>query len=287
LPGLARDPTLRAMAPLTPLEIARIEERRMACGTRDVASDAEPAAGGYLCFDEPGSWANQAAGVGMDGPVGEADLDRMVTFYESRGVEPLVGVCTMADPSLVAGLAERGFVLREFENVLARELPADEDLDAAHPHGWPEGLEVRPVDPAEEPDVVAYVEVSTSGFRAPGQPVEPGLDELTRRVVDHPDCVAYLALLDGEPVGAGGMEASARGAALFGASVLPEARRRGVQLALMLRRMARARAAGCQLVTITSSPGIPTERNAARVGFRLAYARALLVRPGPGLVPSP
>jgi hypothetical protein len=52
-------------------------------------------------------------------------------------------------------------------------------------------------------------------------------------------------------------------------------------------RLERALALGSDLADITSHPGIPTERNAGRLGFRLAFVRPVLVRRGPDLVPSP
>ena len=74
---------------------------------------------------------------------------------------------------------------------------------------------------------------------------------------------------------------------LFGASVLPAFRRRGIQQALISARLQTALSLGADLASITSHPGIPTERNAARLGFQLAYVRAVMVKRGPELVPSP
>lgn len=36
----------------------------------------------------------------------------------------------------------------------------------------------------------------------------------------------------------------------------------------------------------TPAPGIPTERNALRLGFHVAYTKAILVQPGEGLARS-
>ena len=110
------------MEPLSYLEIARLEERRQAQGTADVADESEAIAGGWMCFAGKGSWANQAIGLGLDGPVSDAQLDRLVAFFRERGVEPRVQVCPFVDATLVKGLGRRGFVVRQFENVLAREI---------------------------------------------------------------------------------------------------------------------------------------------------------------------
>jgi hypothetical protein len=60
---------------------------------------------------------------------------------------------------------------------------------------------------------------------------------------------------------------------------LPVFRRRGVQTALLRRRLADAYEAGCELALLTTSPGSKSQENGHRQGFELLYSRALLVRP--------
>ncbi|WP_437774652.1 GNAT family N-acetyltransferase [Sorangium sp. So ce1097] len=273
------------MPKLSYAEIARIEERRLALGTAAVVACAEPIAGGWMAFEGEGSWGNFAAGLGLDGPVSSEELDRLVAFYTTRGAEPQIQVCPFAHETLVRGLAERGFVLREFENVLAREIAPDEDLRALLTRGGPDGLEIVRVDPADDAQVRVFIEVSTSGFRPEGEPITPALFDVTRRVVAHRGSESYLALVDGEPAGGGCVEISGEGATLFGASVLPRFRERGIQHALIVRRLERVRERGCPLVCISASPGIPTERNAMRLGFFMAYSKGILIRRGENLRP--
>ncbi|AUX44774.1 acetyltransferase [Sorangium cellulosum] len=270
------------MPKLSYAEIARVEERRLARATAAVVACAEPVAGGCMTFDGEGSWANFAVGLGLDGPVSGAEIDRVVGFYTTRGAEPRIVVCPFAHPSLVRGLAERGFALLEFVNVLAREIEPDEDLRALVPNGWPKGLEVVRVDPGDEAQVRLFIDVSTSGFRPEGAPIAPALLEVSRRVVAYPRCDSFLALVDGEPAGAGSVEVHPDGAALFGVSVLPRFRERGIQQALIVRRLERARELGCLLACISASPGIPTERNAMRLGFFMAYSKGILARRSEG-----
>ena len=275
------------MTSLSFADIARLEERRAAIGTKEIAREAQPFAGGVMCYDHPGAWANQAMAVGLDGSVSEREVDRMVTFYESRGVEPRLELTPFADETLVNALARRRFELRGFENVLAREITEAADLRSSHPFGWPEGLEILTVDPTDEESVRTFVELSTSGFRPPDQPIDPSLVELTSKIAGHPRCTSFIARVHGAPAGAASMEIDGEAAALFGTSVLPEFQRRGIQLALMLERLELGRGAGARVCTIGSKPGIPTERNARRLGFFIAYSKVVLARSGEGLTPSP
>jgi GNAT superfamily N-acetyltransferase len=93
--------------------------------------------------------------------------------------------------------------------------------------------------------------------------------------------------MEGKVVGGSSIDIGNNIASLMGTSVLPSWRRRGIQTALIRHRLHFAAAKGVDLVTIHSHPGIPTERNATRLGFKLAYVKAIMVRPGEGLTPSP
>ncbi|MEJ2340034.1 MAG: hypothetical protein P8Y15_14260 [Gemmatimonadales bacterium] len=67
-------------------------------------------------------------------------------------------------------------------------------------------------------------------------------------------------------------------AQLCGAATLPEHRRRGVQTALLARRLADAAHAGCDVAVVTTQPGSKSQENVQRRGFELLYTRAILVR---------
>ena len=68
-------------------------------------------------------------------------------------------------------------------------------------------------------------------------------------------------------------------AALYGASTLPSFRRRGVQKAIILTLLARAVDGACDVAFTLTRPGSVSQRNVERQQFRVAYTRALMVRP--------
>ena len=95
-----------------------------------------------------------------------------------------------------------------------------------------------------------------------------------------PESINYLARVDGVPAG-GGMACIMREAgivALFGTATLPEFRRRGVQTALIRRRLLEATQSGCEYAVVSTMPGSGSQRNMERRGFRVAYTKLVMVR---------
>lgn len=234
-------------------------------------------------FHEPGSWQNQACGVGLAGPVPGDEIDGLVAFYESRGVEPRIELSPFAHSSLVEGLGRRGFVVREFENVLYCEL-ARATLEL--PRGWPQGLVISRVDNRDSAAIDRAVLVTLAGFYPPGEIPAPMI-AACKTTLSQPTTEVFLAQIDGRVIAAGSVGFGDGVASLMGVSTDPAYRQRGVQQALMQARMELARERKCVVATIASRPGIPTERNANRMGFAMAYTRTVVAKPGEGLVPSP
>ncbi len=267
------------------LEIAKLEEGRQAEALAELADEVLRVGGGVAGRGAKGSWLNNANGMGLSGPVSEDEVVELAKWYESAGIEPRIELCPMADESLIRALESQKFLVRMFENVLYRELvpgetvrPVMEPLDGKR-------LVIKQVDPASDAEVREYAIVCSSGFLPPGVTELP-LEhlEISMRVARHPRTVGMLAMLDGKCVGAGGMGMHDKVCALFGLSVLPEFRRRGIQQALIAARLNHAAARGARLATIGSKPGAGTERNVRRMGFATAYTKPVMVRPGPGLV---
>lgn len=268
------------------IDIARLVENRQALAAAELAKDRRPLAEGWLACDGPGSYVNKACGIGYERPLTEAELDELVAFFTSRGVEPRVELSPFVVPALLNALAQRGFVLQQFANVLVRKLSEKDTYRELLPLGWPEGITVERVNPEDDAAVREYVEVAESGFLQDGEPLPPSFLELGMKAVRRPVQDAFLARQGREPIGAGGCESRDGLTALFGTSVKPAWRGRGVQQALIAARLERGRERGSQHAVIISGPGIPTERNAARLGFAMAYSRAVLVKHGAGLAPS-
>lgn len=272
-------------------QVAAQEQARLVEDMLGIIEDTELIAGGVMCRGQPGQWCNQAIGLGMQGPVSPGDLDRLVSFYESRNIQPQVELCPFADESLVAGLSQRGFVIREFENTWYRSALQRMTLEDVLLNDWPTGddgepMRVEVVQPGDQDLLRVSVRVSMEGFVPAGYDFGESEMAIHRKMVEMPFCRKIVAWMDGEVVAAGGMKSRPPLGAMFGVTVREPWRRRGVQQALMAWRLATAAADGCATMVIHGKPGEPTERNAQRMGFRLAYTTPIVVKPGEGLIAS-
>lgn len=288
--------TFRDGEPVDFAALARLEEGRLSAGVREVAAVAVPMMGGWACRDEPGNWLNYAAGCGLAGPVSRDEVRALRRLYEEAGIEPRLEICPFIDPTLTRALADEGFVVRNFETVYYRGLDAERSGaagDGANDPangGWralgPPGLEILVLDPSDEAALDDFARTALSGFLPEGVTEFPqAFMDSSKRVARQAATVCIRAMLDGACVGAGAMEVRGPVACLFGVSVRPAFRKRGVQRAMLAWRLREAARRGAVVATIGSRPGVATERNAQRAGFRVAYTKLVLVRPGEGLTP--
>jgi GNAT superfamily N-acetyltransferase len=229
----------------------------------------DPLAGGHLIYTGDGMPLNRAIGLGVHGPVTPADLDLAEQFYRRRNLPPRIDVCPLADESLLKLLNSRGYGLEKFYSVLL--YPLSEPGAPA-----PAGICVR-ISRAGLEDAELWLKTVAQGFEETDVPTQAMLDILAPNFyTSHAAC--FLAWIDGQPAGGGGMYVHEGVAELGGASTRPEFRRRGVQTALLQARLAAARVQGCDLAMALTSPGSASQRNIERVGFRLAYTKVTAIQ---------
>ncbi len=265
-------------------ELAIAEEGRVALGVSEIVDESRPFLGGVAPRGEPGAWFNTVYAAGLAGPVERDEVRAMAAWYEEIGAEPRLDICPFVHETLLSALAAERFVLRRFETVLYRPLDPRERVESIFPA--PPELRIEAVDPNDAGAVDSFARTAISGFLPEGMSPPESLLDSSRRVASHSRSTAIRAMIGEECVGAGAMEVAGDIAALFGVSVVPAHRRKGVQAAIVAWRLHRAAQAGAKNATISSLAGGPTERNAQRAGFRVAYTKVTLVRPGPGLTPA-
>lgn len=230
----------------------------------------QPIGGGLAIYAREGSPVNKLIGVGF-APLGPGELATL----EARG--PVrAELTTLAAPEVAQLLTSRGYTLEGFENLLGQRLPAA-------PRHVATAVEVSEAD--DDAADAEWGAVAVEGFAHPDE-TSGNAEELPRAIVEQvmQDMLRaagfrrYIARLDGKVAGIASVRIDDGIALLSGATTLPWARRRGVQGALLARRLADASAAHCELATMTTSPGTRSQANAHRHGFSLLYARAILTR---------
>jgi GNAT superfamily N-acetyltransferase len=237
----------------------------------EIGAAAEPICGGHMVFAGVGSPIGRAGGLGFDGPVSASDLDRVEEFYRSHAAPSQVDVCPLTDSSLLELLKQRGYTMSELNNVLYRRIRDDEPFPAPSP-----GVELRP---AEAHEAEIWADIVGRGF-SEGAPCSPEFLQMFTPLFQMANTVPYFASLDGKLAGgAGGLIVTERKLlALSGAATLPEFRGHGIQTALLNARMQVAAKSGCDLAVTITLGGSTSQRNAERLGFRVAYSKATMVK---------
>jgi GNAT superfamily N-acetyltransferase len=252
-------------------EIPQVEYARLYGELRpDIGAAFEPICGGHMIFAGLNSPIGRAVGMGFDGPVKASDLERLEAFYRSHDAPAQLDICPLSDPSLLELVKARGYGIAELNNVLYRTL---EKLEPSSPSP---GVEILPGRPE---DALQYSQIVTRSFFEKGD--EPaGFAEMLAPMFQCERTWTFLARLGQIPVAAAaGMTIPEHGAfALFGAGTLPEFRGQGLQTALLRTRLRAAVDAGCELAVVVTNGGSASERNCLRLGFKVAYSKATVLK---------
>lgn len=233
-----------------------------------------PVAGGHAGFGGVDSPLTQAFGLGLNGPVTEADLAAMEEFYRGHKSAVNIETCPLADPSLLKLLNERGYRPIEYSNVLVRDLTDDDS------RAWPNPeSKVQVRSPAEHEAESYSLLVAKSFFE--NTDISPEFLSIFTSTFYAAGAFFFLAEVDGVPAGGGMMSIHQGVSSLGGAGTLPEFRNRGVQKDLLLARLALAAELGCDLAMVATNPGSGSQRNVERLGFRVVYTRTKFLREWP------
>ncbi|KPC53282.1 GNAT family N-acetyltransferase [Amantichitinum ursilacus] len=236
-------------------------------------------ANGIAAFTLPefGRKLNHVTGIAMSAAVSAAALAQLEAGYAELGLPVEIDVCPHADAAILPLLAARGYHVNAFSNSYV--LPLSEADTAATDYPDIEILSGPQL--ADE----VFIEHCIAGFavQATSRPVSL-LRALAQIAVLRADTQLFAARIDGQIAGTAGLSLlptpGGTVAYLSITSTVPAWRQRGVQTALLQARLTAARAAGCDLASVSVRPANVSARNAERAGFRLAYTKATFSRMG-------
>jgi GNAT superfamily N-acetyltransferase len=222
-------------------------------------------AGGCAIFVGADSPLTQAVGIGLNGPVSEADVDGLEAFFRTRNSKISIDFCPLADPGLLEMLGQRGYRATEFNNVLVKRLAGAGIVLAPR---------VRRAIAGEE-DLWSHT--VGRGFFEQGELTTAEMD-VGRAIFAMPGALCYLAVATtGEPAGGGALAVREGLATLFADSTIPAFRRQGIHRELISARLNEAIAQGCDTATASTLPGSTSQRNYECLGFEVVYTKVTMV----------
>jgi GNAT superfamily N-acetyltransferase len=235
-----------------------------------VGAAVEPIAGGHMVFAGLGSPIGRAVGMGFSAPVTAADMDQLESFYFSRKAPSQTDYCPLSDPSLLELCRQRGYTIAELNQVLFRPLDRTEKFPER------DGFTIRP---SKHEEALEFSSIVRRSFFPDGGEPE-SFDNMLLPMFSFPGSMTFVAEVDGK--------LAATGAALiipdhgivglYGAGTLKEYRGRGLQTAMLETRLRAAAGAGCEFAVIVTQGGTTSQRNAERLGFRVTYSKATLIK---------
>ena len=235
-----------------------------------IGAAVEEICGGHMVFAGLGSPIGRATGAGFDRALTEDDLDQVEQFYRERKAPSQVDLTPLHAPEVFEMFKERGYGIAELNNVLYRKLDPDEKFPDPPP-----GCEIRrsPIDEAEITGSIVE-----SAFFPDGAP--EAFRGLITPLYQMENARPFVAVIDGKPVacGTGLVIPEHKVFALCGAGTLSAYRGKGLQTALLCARMKAAIEAGCEYAVVVTQGGTISQRNAERVGLRVAYSKVTVIK---------
>jgi hypothetical protein len=233
------------------------------CAPSHSGSATLEAGGGIAVFVGAESPLTHAVGVGLNGPVREAELNGIEAFFRSRGAPVSFELSPLADPELFRALGSRGYRITEFNNVLARRLQGVGIVFTPR---------VRRAVGGED-DVWAHV--LGEGFFEKAELTHEEMD-VGRDLFRMPGAMCYLASVDGQSAAGAALTIRDGLATLCADGTITRFRGLGLQRELIAARLNEAVAQGCDMATASTLPGSQSQRNYERMGFGVAYTKVTL-----------
>ncbi len=236
----------------------------------EIGAAEEEICGGHMVFAGLGSPIGRVTGAGFERAFTADDVDRIEQFYRERKAPSQVDLTPLHGPEVFEMFKERGYAIAELNNVLCRKLDPEEEFP-----GPPDGCSIRP-SPIEEAEIAGGI--VEGAFFPDGAP--EAFRGLVSPLYQMESARPFVAILDGKPAacGTGLVIPEHRVFALCGAGTLSAYRGRGLQTALLRARMKAAIEAGCEYAVVVTQGGTISQRNAERLGLRVAYSKVTVIK---------
>jgi len=192
-------------------------------------------------------------------------IEPLVRWYREHGIKPTFELVPgHYHRSLGCELARHGFFQSGFHASLVAHLPLPDAVMAA-----------ATVEQVTSPSAMEdYLDAYVAGWGI-AEPAQPIFKANVRPWLEQPGWSLYLARIDGKPAAAATLFVHDRVGYLADGATAPSFRGRGLQQALLRRRIADAHMRGADLVFSGAAPFSTSHRNIERARLRLQFMRAL------------
>jgi len=200
----------------------------------------------------------------------EKYVEEIIHFYNEKEV-PVRFELTPAHVSsdLLTYLNELGFYQLDFHTSLykvADSMVSEEEVEAQ--------ISIREL---EEDEFDTFAEIYTNGFQMPSF-LKSGVAQNNKILHNNPNWTFYLASIDNVPAGVGVLFIKDRIATLAAAATLPSLRKKGIQSALIKKRIQQASFEECDLIAGQAKFGSTSQTNMEKAGMKIAYTKAIWVK---------
>jgi ribosomal protein S18 acetylase RimI-like enzyme len=196
-------------------------------------------------------------------PGHESEIEPLVAWYREHGVKPTFEIVPgMYNAELGRELARHGFLPSGFHASLIGEPDPSAAREA--------DIDIEQVTTGEAME--RYLDAYVAGWGVPEKD-QAQFKWNVRPWREQPGWSLYLAQVDGRPAAAATLYVADRVAYLADATTAPIYRGRGLQNALLRRRIRDASAAGIDFVFSGAEPMGTSHRNMERAGLRLHFLR--------------
>ncbi len=213
---------------------------------------------GYALFAGEGCPVTQIIGIAHREP---GDIAEIEAFFAPKTPNWEVTVTPFTDPAAVRALLDAGYRPGQFEGTLAQIIETLPDEPTA---------DIREIDG----DAETWTEVTGRGWS--GDETDAFTPDNMAQFAGAMRTRRYLAYIDGIPAASAAMVETDDAVGMMGATTRVPFRGRGLQTALLARRLRDAGAG--RLAIMGAVPGSDSHRNAQRAGFNPLYSTLTLMR---------
>jgi hypothetical protein len=214
----------------------------------------------------PGPSFNTVKGLKDDD---EKHVEEIINFYDQREI-PVQFEITPAHVSadFLTYLNKLGFYQLDFHTSLYKSVDSIKMEEKAEPE-----IAIREL---EKDEFDIFAEIYTKGFQMP-EFLKSGVAQNNKILHNNKNWTFYLATIDNIPAGIGVLFIKDRIATLAAAATIPSHRNKGIQSALINRRIYQAFQEECDLIVGQAKFGSVSQNNMERAGMRIGYTKAIWV----------